>query len=121
MPSRLHRLLAAIIAAAALLGGCASGPPPLYTWGNYQATVYQYYQKDRTGLEEQIGALNEVVEKARADNRPVPPGLHAHLGLLYAQSGKGAEARQQFTEEKGLFPESGPYMDFLLDGKEQKQ
>jgi hypothetical protein len=111
------------IAAAAtlLLGGCANSPQLMYTWGEYQSTVYQYYQKDKGTPEEQIATLNEIVEKARADNRPVPPGLHAHLGLLYAHIGKGSEARQEFTTEKALYPESGPYMDFLLTSKEQKQ
>lgn len=108
-------------AAALLLGGCADGPQLMYTWGNYQSTIYQYYQKEKSSPEEQIAKLNEIIEMARAANRPVPPGLHAHLGLLYIQLGKEAEARQELTTEKNMYPESGPYMDFLLASKEQKQ
>lgn len=108
------------VAVTLLLGGCANGPQSMYTWGNYQTIVYQYYQKDRSSHEEQIAQLNETIEKARADNRPVPPGLHAHLGLLYAHQGKGTEAQQEFLAEKVQYPESGPYMDFLLTSKEHK-
>ena len=119
MVTHKHWLIAAT--ATLLLGGCAEGPQPMYTWGNYQPTIYQYFQKEKGSPEEQIVALNQIIEKARADNRPVPPGLYAHQGLLYAHLGKGADARQAFITEKTLYPESGPYMDFLLTDKERKQ
>ncbi len=115
-----HSYWLLISATTALLSGCASSPQQLYTWGKYQPAIYQYYQKEKSTFEEQIVILEEIIEKARADNRPVPPGFHAHLGLLYTQCGKGVEARQHFSEEKALFPESGPYMDFLLSSKERK-
>ena len=116
MPAFARRL--ALILATVLLVGCGPGPQHLYTWGDYQPTVYQYYQNEQGGPEEQIAALEKVLEQARADNRPVPPGLHAHLGLLFARGGDGGAAREQFLEEKALYPESGPYMDFLLSSKE---
>jgi len=106
---------------ALLLGGCADGPRLMYTWGDYQSTIYQYYQKEKSTPTEQIAELNEIIEQARADNRPVPPGLHAHLGLLYVHQGKDGEARREFTAEKVLYPESGPYMDFLTAPKEQQR
>lgn len=110
-----------VLSIAVLLGGCATGPRHLYNWDKYQPTLYQYYQKDRTSFDEQIAALQESIEKSRASGLPVPPGLHAHLGLLCMQTGKGAEALQHFEQEKILFPESAAFMDFLLKGKEPKK
>jgi hypothetical protein len=45
----------------------------------------------------------------------VPPGFHAHLGMLYSMTGKSNDQiAAQFEDEKRLFPESTVYMDFLL-------
>ncbi len=104
-----------------LLAGC-SGPTSLYQWDSYQPVVYQYYQDDQSGPEEQMAALEESIEKARSRGVSVPPGLHAHLGLLYANNGREDDALAQFALEKTLFPESAPFMDFLLkQNKEQVQ
>ncbi|MDX7985961.1 DUF4810 domain-containing protein [Xenorhabdus sp. 12] len=97
-----------------LLAGCAKAPKNLYVWGNYQPTLYQYYQQDKTGPQEQLQALQKVIEQAKSKNKPVPPGLHAQMGLLYSKTGNTVDAFQQFEIEKALFPESAPYMDFLL-------
>ncbi|MDR0219352.1 MAG: DUF4810 domain-containing protein [Enterobacteriaceae bacterium] len=99
---------------ALILAGCANSPKTIYEWGDYQSTLYQYYQQDKTGPQEQIQALQKVIEQAKANNKPVPPGLHAQMGLLYSNVGKIDDAFQQFAIEKKLFPESASYMDFLL-------
>ncbi|WP_116473975.1 DUF4810 domain-containing protein [Zobellella maritima] len=110
-----------VLLAAGLLVGC-SGPTTLYQWDNFQPVLYQYYQQDEIGPEEQVAALEENIEQARARGTRVPPGLHAHLGLLYANTGREEEALNQFATEKALFPESAPFMDFLLkQGKERSQ
>ncbi|WP_237386855.1 DUF4810 domain-containing protein [Xenorhabdus sp. Sc-CR9] len=97
-----------------LLAGCVKAPKTLYVWGDYQPTLYQYYQQDKTGPQEQLQALQKVIEQAKAKDKPVPPGLHAQMGLLYSKTGNIEDAFQQFDIEKKLFPESAPYMDFLL-------
>ncbi|MHA6963838.1 DUF4810 domain-containing protein [Zobellella denitrificans] len=102
-----------LFTAAVLLAGC-SGPTTLYQWDVYQPSVYQYYQVDNNNLDEQAAQLEESIEKARAADRRVAPGLHAHLGLLYAHSGREQQALEQFATEKRLFPESAVFMDFLL-------
>lgn len=45
---------------------------------------------------------------------PVPPGLHAHLGMLYGNTGHTDLAMAEFNTEKAAFPESAPFMDFLM-------
>lgn len=108
MNGKLSLLLAVV-----LLSGCAA-PKTLYSWDQYQPTVYQYYQQDKTSPDEQIASLQQALELARAKGKAVPPGLNAHLGLLYANTGRNTEAFQYFEAEKTLFPESTPYMNFLL-------
>lgn len=113
---KLLQLSAALIAAGVLAGCAPKGPEPLYYWGDYQQQVYSYYKQDSDPLK-QIDALNLDIEKAKAANKPVAPGLHAQLGLLYAKAGSTDKAFSQFALEKQLFPESAPYMDFLMKKK----
>ncbi|MBK4784120.1 MAG: DUF4810 domain-containing protein [Pantoea sp. Pent] len=113
---KLLQLSAALIAAGVLAGCAPKGPEPIDYWGDYQQQVYSYYQKD-SDPQKQIDALNLDIEKAKAVNKPVAPGLHAQLGLLYAKNGNTDKAFSQFALEKQLFPESAPYMDFLMKKK----
>jgi hypothetical protein len=108
--------LAAAVALAALMAGCATRPAPLYQWDNYQRQVYEHLKGEGGGAQEQLRVLEAQAEKARAGGAALPPGFRAHLGLLYLQLGRPDEARQALQAEKAAFPESGPYMDFLLKG-----
>jgi len=114
MDSILSPRMAALIALSAnllLIGGCVS-QPNLYQWEGYQPQVYQYFQGN--SKEAQIEKLESGLQKIQASNKAVPPGYHAQLGLLYAQTGNGDRMIQEFQTEKTLFPESAPYIDFLL-------
>ncbi|MFT3760461.1 DUF4810 domain-containing protein [Thauera sp.] len=111
----LARLAAALPAASVLLlAGCASSTHhPLYYWGEYQPALYGHFTKEQ-GPQEQIAALEAGLEKARAKSLPVPPGYHAHLGILYAESQQPDQMLRHFEAEKSLYPESTAYMDFLM-------
>ncbi|AXK39887.1 DUF4810 domain-containing protein [Crenobacter cavernae] len=109
-----HLCIGVGLLGAAMLTGCANRPKPLYHWGNYQPQVYEYFKGDGKGHEEQIATLEENLQKVRANGESLPPGYHAHLGLLYIKAGKEDQVKQQFETEKTLFPESSSYMDFLL-------
>ncbi|PLP98749.1 DUF4810 domain-containing protein [Cupriavidus pauculus] len=101
----------AFLSAAGLLAGCA-GPQPMYQWEGYQAQVYEYFKGE--SKEAQITALEGGLQKIKAKGGVVPPGYHAQLGMLYLDVGKGDQMVKEFQTEKTLFPESTPYMDFLL-------
>jgi hypothetical protein len=101
-----------VAAVLLLLGGCVSQPPRLYQWEDYQPQVYQYFQGG--SKQAQIEALKSSLEKIRASGKPVPPGYHAQLGLLYGETGNGDLMVVEFETEKTLFPESAAYIDFLL-------
>ncbi len=117
----ITQLLTSLSAAGTLLlSGCAAGPQPLYYWGDYQTQLYGHFTKDK-GAEEQIAALEAGIEKARAAGRPVPPGYHAHLGILYAQGEHADQMQKYFEAEKALYPEGTAYVDFLLRKFKQPQ
>jgi hypothetical protein len=100
---------------ALLLGGCAAKPPkPMYQWGGYQNQLYEYFKADGSTPVAQLGVLEEQLQKTTAAGEAVPPGLHAHLGLLKLKVGNTDEAVAHLETEKRLFPESTPYMDWLL-------
>jgi len=96
-----------------LLAGC--GTPATYSWGHYEDLIYTAYRApDKAPTERQIEVLEMDYQRARSENKPVPPGWHAYLGYLYFDLGKIDEARREFETEKTQFPESAMFMDRLL-------
>ena len=95
------------------LSGCVTEPKTLYSWESYESQVYAYLKGE--SLEEQISALERDREKIEARSYAIPPGLYAHLGLLYTETGDTSRAIICFETEKFLFPESAAYMDFILN------
>jgi hypothetical protein len=91
---------------------------PLYYYGEYPSTVYNFFKADDTSISEQIDVLEETLEKASNNGKAVPPGLHAHLGMLYFEVGDEATAIGHLSTEKALFPESTQFIDFLLTNRQ---
>lgn len=110
------RLAAAGGVVCIVLAGCSS-QKTLYQWETYQTQVYQYFKGE--SVQAQVEALEAGLQKIKARNGAVPPGYHAHLGLLYSRLAKDDQMVQQFQAEKALFPESNDYMDFLLNNAKQ--
>jgi hypothetical protein len=108
--------LTAVIAATLSAGlmGCAQPPKPLYHWEGFQRQLYEHFKADSSGPNEQLQLLDAQAEKARSRGVALPPGFRAHLAMVYLKLGRDTEARLQLEAEKASFPESAPYMDFLL-------
>ncbi|KPC49387.1 DUF4810 domain-containing protein [Amantichitinum ursilacus] len=102
------------VAAVSLLSGCAAQQKPLYGWGHYQQNVYSYFKSTDGDTTAQVTELEADLQKMLATGEAVPPGYHAHMGLLYAKSGRMELTQREFETEKKLYPESTAYMDFLL-------
>lgn len=96
------------------LSGCASKPSTLYQWQGYQANVDRHFRADSASLDAQVQSMQSDLQKIQAQGAAVPPGYHAHLGLLYGQQGNMEGFVAQMQMEKKLFPESQTYVDFLL-------
>ena len=102
-----------------LLTACAPRQPLLYNWESYQPQVHAYFQDEGGDTATQVQTMEHNIETARAANQALPPGFHAHLGLLYLKTGEDAGALEQIQSEKADFPESAPFMDFLLRNTSQ--
>jgi hypothetical protein len=96
-----------------LLLGCST--PTLYSWGHYEEQIYASHVTPGTmSLEAQVAELEQDYQKARAENKRMPPGFHADLGYRYFQLGKLDQARRELETEKTEFPESAAFVDRLL-------
>ncbi|HBL66686.1 MAG TPA: DUF4810 domain-containing protein [Achromobacter sp.] len=104
----------AVAAAVGLLSACVQQPKSMYSWQAYQPSVYAYLKEDGSDNAVQAQALEKNIETARAANVELPPGFRAHLGMLYLKMGDGGKGVEQLQSEKVAFPESTPFMDFLM-------
>ena len=96
-----------------LLLGCAT--PTLYSWGHYEVQIYSSYVTPGTmSPEMQVAQLEQDYQRARAENKRMPPGFHAQLGYLYFQLGRLDQARRELETEKTEFPEWAVLVDRLL-------
>jgi hypothetical protein len=110
----LYRHAAAALSALILVG-CAQPVPPLYQWGSYEGQVYaMYIEPGKASPEDQLIRLEADLQRARAAQKAMPPGFHAHMGYLYFQLGKRDQALGSLRTEAALFPESKVYMDRLI-------
>lgn len=97
------------------LVGCATQQSALYSWGSYPEQTYlMYSQPQKAPPSLQIQKLEAEIEKSRAKNLAVPPGLYAHLGLMYSEENNLIKATEYFQLERQTYPESTVLMDRLL-------
>ena len=113
--TRRWMMIAVIFVGLLGLSGCMTPPETVYYWGNYQAQVYDYLQHaDTANVAKQIQVLEKDYQKAIAANKPLAPGYHAHLGMLYYAQGQVEKSAEQFELEKAEFPESEIFIDRML-------
>lgn len=110
--------LVLMLAACTLLGACASQPQTMYQWEGYQPHVYRYLRGDQAS-DKQIAEMEADLEKIRAKGNTPPPGYYAHLGMLYASIGNNDKMAQNFQAEEKRFPESAPYLNYLLSNQKK--
>jgi len=102
------------LSALVALTGCATKHDHYY-WGHYESLVYDMYiEPGSADATTQISKLETDLQKAEAEGKPVPPGVHAHLGYMYATAGKVDQAVSEFTTEKSLYPESAVLIDGMM-------
>lgn len=98
-----------------MFAACAAkGPGPLYLWEAFPRQQYDALLRGGFSPDEQIRQLEAHAEKARAANAALPPGLRAHLGMLYLGAGNAGRARELWKAEILAFPESSAYLDQLI-------
>lgn len=101
-----------------LLTGCAAGPKPLYYWGNFPDQTYLMYSAPaKATASQQIEKLQADIQKAKAAQLGVPPGLYAHLGLMYLNEGNVQKSEEYFNLERQVYPESTTLINRMLGDK----
>lgn len=107
--------LASSLLAVLMLSGCAQPKvQPLYGWHSYEAQIDAWFRQTATSPDAQLQRLQDDLEKMQAAGQRPPPGFWAHMGLLHGQLGDPVSFRAALEAEKAAFPESTPYMTFLL-------
>lgn len=110
----MKNIVAALCVALGLVG-CTTPSSSLYSWGSYpQQNYLMYSQPEKASPAAQILKLEAEIERAKGKNLAVPPGLYAHLGLMYFQENQPAQAAEYFQLERQVYPESTVMMDRLL-------
>jgi hypothetical protein len=98
--------------------GCVTppkGPKVHYYWGNYEALLLAMYVEPGTADPfTQIEQLTVDIQQAENTGKAVPPGLYAHLGMMYALNGDASQAEAAFYQERELFPESAVFIDAMM-------
>lgn len=113
MKSASLRLLT-ILGISVLIQGCAT-QANLYYWGDYEHIIYDIYlNPGEADAQTQIYKLNQTIEVATNKGMKIPPGLFAHLGMVHAQIGNAALAKEALLQEKALYPESSTFVDGIL-------
>lgn len=114
-------LLPAALLSVLLVGGCANTKKPVYHWGQYQDLVYKGFVTPAEATPDmQITQLETDIENAQSTGQKIPPGLYAHLALMYAANGDKPSALAAFEQEKTLFPESTVLIDGMIERSKKK-
>lgn len=95
----------------ALLSGCTFGPRNLYSWNEYNRALLVRAQNNEN-KEEEVERLEQFIKSVPSNT--IPPGLSAHLGLLYLEIYNQSKALESFNREQMLFPESKVFMQSLM-------
>lgn len=103
----------ALAASAVLLGACATAPQPLYQWGGFPSHAYDALRGEGKTPVEQVDLMVAHAQKVSAAGQKLPPGYHAHLGLLLLKLGRNDAAQAAFEAERAAFPESSQYIDAM--------
>ncbi|MCI6989564.1 MAG: DUF4810 domain-containing protein [Campylobacter sp.] len=110
----------ALLILVLFLAGCAQKKETLYYWDvDYNVALYEYLNDDGD-INKQISDLENYINDAYNKSKPLPPGLNAHLALLYSRLGNTQKSDYYFDEEVKRFPESKHYIDFLKKNKRDK-
>lgn len=108
--------LFAIIFSLWLLSGCAKSANEMYYWGEYEQLIHDMYvEPGKADAVMQIEKLTADIQKAESEGKQVPPGLYAHLGLMYISQGKTVQGEAALLEEKKLYPESRVFIQGLIE------
>lgn len=99
---------------ALLLASCTT-QKPLYSWGKYEITSYNYLKNsDEKSTQELIETYQKIIKKQKGSRGIVPPGIYADYGFVLLQANKTEEGKALLLKEVALYPESKIFIDRIL-------
>lgn len=111
-----------LLSSFCLLSGCSNQTKDHYYWGSYENHIYNMYiRPDKSPPLIQIQQLSQDIQSAQLKNKPIAPGVYAHLGFMYAAVGDKSKAKEAFNKERALYPESNILIDGMLKRSELNQ
>lgn len=103
-----------------LLGACATAPPTLYSWGNYEASSYNYLKNaDPESLQALVNTYENIIDTQKGSRGTVPPGIYADFGFLMIQNGDSDRGMEYLNKEIELYPESKIFIERILKSVEK--
>lgn len=115
MKTRIKKITLLGVSFIWILSGCETTGHDQYYWGSYENLLYtMYLEPGKAPPSLQISKLEKDIQKATSRGKVVPPGVYAHLGLMYAANGNIASSVEAFNTEKTLYPESQVLIDGML-------
>jgi hypothetical protein len=109
-----------LFALLAISVSCTTTKKPLYTWGNYETTSYNYLKKsDENSILKLIENYQKVIETQEGTRGVVPPGVCADYGFILLQKGKTEEGKEMLMKEIALYPESKIFIERILKMTEE--
>lgn len=88
---------------------------PLYNWGKYQETSYQYMKSNsEQDLEKLLAGYQYLIDNQKRGRQVVPPGIYADYGFLLVKQGKVAEGLKLMKMEIALYPESAVFVERII-------
>lgn len=97
-----------------LLASCTT-QKPLYSWGKYEITSYNYLKNsDEKSTQKLIETYQQIIEKQKGTRNAIPPGVCADYGFLLLQEGKTNEGKELLMKEIALYPESKVFINRIL-------
>ncbi len=97
-----------------LLPSCA--PQPLFYWGDYSETLYDYKKNpDEKTLDAHKKSLQDIVDQSSKMDKRVPPGVYAEYGYILLKEGKDQDGLVYLDKEQALYPESTVFIQRIKD------
>jgi len=88
---------------------------PLYSWGNYPSTSYNYLKNgDDESTQELIKSYQTIINEQKGSRGVVPPGIYADYGFILLKANKTAEGKAMLLQEIALYPESKVFIERIL-------
>ncbi|MFT4553907.1 MAG: hypothetical protein ACI9S8_002552 [Chlamydiales bacterium] len=117
MKNKLSCLLALLIFLS--VTGCIPRDYLLENMQKHSQSLYTYkaLPSDKT-LAAHKKVLLGVIESSKNHNMLVPPGIYAEYGYYLLKENQLGEAEKYFLLEKGIYPESGVFMDRMIQSIE---